>query len=403
MQRLRGVRQLGTAYLVYPGAVHTRFEHSLGTAWLSRRLMAAVEEFQGTVLEPRQRLAVEAAALLHDLTHIPFGHTLEDERRVFPRHDVPERVRAQLPKGELGKALKKLDLLEPVLALLTGEAEPFACELVSGTVGADLLDYLARDAYFCGLSQRYDERIFRSFRVDGRGLYLDAQKSGLIRQDVLSEVVHLLRLRYFLSERVYFHHTKVASGAMICRAVEAALEDGLTLADLTRLTDERMLALLEMRFPHPVVQLVLDHLASRRIYKRVYVLTRRIGEERVKSFVDRFHFSAAQRRQAEDALTGKLKLRAGELIVYCPALKMQLKEAELRVQVGEGAPRPLRDLKLADIEVLRQKHPDLWKFYVFLAPGRKEKAARVAAACEEYFQEANHLPALQSGQMYLGL
>lgn len=404
MQRLRGVRQLGTAYLVYPGAMHTRFEHSLGTAWLCRRLLEAVEEFQGPLLEGQDRLAVEAAALLHDLTHIPFGHTLEDERRVFPRHDVPERIRAQLPKGELGKALKRLGLLDSVLKILTGDAEPFWCELVSGTVGADLLDYLARDAYFCGLSQRYDERIFRSFRVDRHGLFLDAQKGGLIRQDVLSEVVHLLRLRYFLSERVYFHHTKVSSGAMVCRAVEAAVETGLTLDELSRLTDERLLALLEMRYAEQkVVRGLLDHLASRRLYKRVYVLTRRVGEERVKEFVDRFHFSSEKRREAEDFLTARARLGPGELIVYCPALKMQLKEAELRVQVGEGRPRPLRDLRLADIEVLRQKHPDLWKFYVFLAPGRRDKAPRVASACEDYFGEANHLPALQSGQLYLGL
>ncbi len=400
MQRLRGVRQLGTAYLVYPGAVHTRFEHSLGTAWLVKRLLQSVEEFQGPVLAGQDRLAVEAAALLHDLTHIPFGHTLEDERRVFPRHDVPERVKALLPKGELGKVLRKLKLLDPVLAILTGQAEPFACELVSGTVGADLLDYLSRDAYFCGLSQRYDERIFRSFRVDKQGLYLDAQKSGLIRQDVLSEVVHLLRLRYFLSERVYFHHTKVASGAMICRAVEAS---GVTLEQLTKLTDERLLALLEMSYPDKIVQNLLDHLASRRLYKRVYVLTRRIGEPRVKEFVERYHFSAALRGEAEDFLITRLKLQPGELIVYCPAMKMQLKEAELRVQVGEGAPRPLKELKLADIEVLREKHPDLWKFYVFLAPERRDKAAKVALACEDYFGEQNHLPALQSGQMYLGL
>lgn len=404
VQRLRGVRQLGTAHLVYPGAVHTRFEHSLGTAWLCRRLLQAVEESQGPILAPHQRLAVEAAALLHDLTHIPFGHTLEDERRVFPRHDTPERIRAQLPRGELGKALKKLDLLEPVREILVGQAEPFLCELVSGTVGADLLDYLARDAYFCGLTQRYDERIFRSFRVDERGLYLDAQKSGLIRQDVLSEVVHLLRLRYFLSERVYFHHTKVASGAMICRAVEAAVGEGLTLDELSRLTDERLLALLEARYASlPEVARLLAHLASRRLYKRVYVLTRRIGEERVRWFVDQYHFLASARRAAEEHLSRKLRLAPGELIVYCPALKMQLKEAELRVQVGEGNPRPLSDLKLSDIEVLREKHPDLWKFYVFLAPDKKDRASRVAAACEEHFQQANHLPALQSGQMYLGL
>ncbi|MEW6279976.1 MAG: HD domain-containing protein, partial [Candidatus Eremiobacterota bacterium] len=404
MQRLRGVRQLGTAYLVYPGAVHTRFEHSLGTAWLCRRLIESIEEFQGPILVGAQRLAVEAAALLHDLTHIPFGHTLEDERRVFPRHDTPERIRRNLPRGELGRALRKLGMLDDVMGLLTGQAEPFACELVSGTICADLLDYLARDAYFCGLSQRYDQRIFRSFRVDASGLYLDAQKSGLIRQDVLSEVVHLLRLRYFLSERVYFHHTKVASGAMICRAVEAAVESGLTLDDLARLTDERLLGLLELRYSGvPVVQRMLEHLASRRLYKRVYVLTRRIGPDRVEQFVDRYHRSAALRREAEEALERRLRLSPGEVIVYCPEPRMQLKEAQVRVKVGESEPRPMADLRMPDIEVLREKHPDLWRFYVFMAPGRMGRAEEVSRACERHFQEPNHLPALQSGQMYLGL
>src|SRR5215471_12079141 len=84
-QRLRGIKQLGTAYLVFPSAVHTRFEHSLGTSWMAHRILQSVQR-NGHV-PADDETTIRVASLLHDITHIPFGHTLEDERRVLPRHD----------------------------------------------------------------------------------------------------------------------------------------------------------------------------------------------------------------------------------------------------------------------------------------------------------------------------
>src|SRR6476659_1280325 len=69
-QRLRGIRQLGTAYLVFPSAVHTRFEHSLGTAWMAHRTLQAVQK--SCTVSPEDEALIRAAALLHDITHIPF-------------------------------------------------------------------------------------------------------------------------------------------------------------------------------------------------------------------------------------------------------------------------------------------------------------------------------------------
>src|SRR5260221_10811721 len=86
MQRLRGIKQLGTASLVYPGCAHTRFDHSLGANALAKRIVAAIRE-SGTAIEPDLAQLIGVTALLHDVTHVPFGHTLEDERRLFPRHD----------------------------------------------------------------------------------------------------------------------------------------------------------------------------------------------------------------------------------------------------------------------------------------------------------------------------
>ena len=81
-QRLRGIKQLGTAYLVYPSAMHTRFEHSVGTAWMAHRLVEAIRRHVS--VSDAEEGVIRAAALLHDITHIPFGHTLSPSTRSFP-------------------------------------------------------------------------------------------------------------------------------------------------------------------------------------------------------------------------------------------------------------------------------------------------------------------------------
>ena len=94
-QRLRGVKQLGTAYLVFPGAMHSRFEHSVGTMHMTDRLTTAVNrngqlaptEFRS--VDDEERRVLRFAALLHDVTHIPFGHNFEDQTGLLERHDTP--------------------------------------------------------------------------------------------------------------------------------------------------------------------------------------------------------------------------------------------------------------------------------------------------------------------------
>src|SRR5262245_26485383 len=113
MQRLRGVRQLGTAYLVYPGAQHTRFEHSLGTVHLTSRFVQAVN--RNRELKPERLLGIapdeerilRAAALVHDITHIPSGHNSEDVRGILERHDTAERYLQALAEDGDAAATKR--------------------------------------------------------------------------------------------------------------------------------------------------------------------------------------------------------------------------------------------------------------------------------------------------------
>ena len=120
VQRLRYVRQVGHAFLVYPGATHTRFEHALGAYHLTRRALASLEERGELDLVPEgDYLAVRLAALLHDIGHYPFSHALEEAG--FPSH---ERLGvAKLCRGELGESLQEIGgsaFAEQLGALITG-------------------------------------------------------------------------------------------------------------------------------------------------------------------------------------------------------------------------------------------------------------------------------------------
>ena len=383
-QRLRGIKQLGTACLVFPSATHTRFEHSLGTAWMARRLIAAIGRRRA--VSEDEEIRIRCAALLHDVTHIPFGHTLEDERRVLPRHDQDtERLRYFLRESSIAEVLSRHGLEDGVAAILS-ESGTLESDIVGGAVSADLLDYLRRDNYFCGLSQHYDERVFQSFEaLDGR-LILRLEKHGRLRRDALSEVVHLLRIRYTLTERVYFHHTKLASGAMISKAVELALQAGLDAARLRHLGDESLFWTLREGFGAiPPIAHVLDCLERRRLYKPAYLLMVDIGSAAQASLEERFHFDPAGRSRAESEIARAAGIEAHHVIVYCPAVGMSLPEADVSVRLDADGVRPLSGANNAEIRVLKEKHRALWKFLVLADRSVAERHDAVRRAGEGYF------------------
>src|SRR5206468_2523097 len=194
--------------------------------------------------------------------------------RVLPRHDKDEeRVDYFLRQSAAGRILKREGIQEQVIGIIRGD-ETYRSDIVGGAISADLLDYLRRDTYFCGLSQYYDERVFESFIIENGRLVMNLEKQGRLRQDALSELVNLLRIRYTLSERVYYHHTKVSSGAMISKAVELALREGLTIEELCMLRDETLIwTLRELYMRNSTVVHLLNRLDSRRLYRACYVLT----------------------------------------------------------------------------------------------------------------------------------
>src|SRR3569833_1142687 len=132
-QRLRYVRQLGLAFLVYPGATHSRFEHALGTFHLARRTLNQFEEQDDFSAVGRDECTlVRAAALLHDVGHYPFSHALEE---IGAMHHE-EVARSLITTGELGEALRRelgAQAPERIMALVRGESDSPLQLLISGS------------------------------------------------------------------------------------------------------------------------------------------------------------------------------------------------------------------------------------------------------------------------------
>src|SRR5208337_1999912 len=143
IQRLRYIDQ--TEFLIYPSAMHTRFEHSLGTCFLANK----ISERLG--LNDQERKSVALAALLHDIGHAPFGHALRKNNLVTIEN--MEEVCLRNILANLDGLIRRAGLnSDEIFSIITGKHEnSMLNEIISGQLGADRLDYLLRDAYYAGL------------------------------------------------------------------------------------------------------------------------------------------------------------------------------------------------------------------------------------------------------------
>jgi len=238
-QRLKRIKQLSMVHLVYPGAEHSRFTHSLGVMHLAGKT-AKVLRRQDLVTEDEAQ-EVRLAALLHDVGHGPFSHTFEDllwSVRGMTHEDVTTWL---IEEGELTEVIEDGGY-EPsrIAAMALGRyrgEKSFMGEIIAGPYCSDILDYLIRDAYFCGVEYgRIDTfRIIDSLSVcDGR-LAVSVGSLYALEAFVIA--------RYEMFKAVYFHRTARAAGLMISEAMQLADEElGFTSfknpEDYLQLTDE---------------------------------------------------------------------------------------------------------------------------------------------------------------------
>ncbi len=233
-QRLRGVRQLAFANLVYPGALHTRFEHTLGVFHVTS-LMAKVCK-----LDDEHTRLVRLAALLHDLGHGPFSHVSEGALEIFAdRPKITRRLNPNKPEKihelvtqdllrtnpHLIHVLGKRTLEQVELLLAQGYDEPVLRSIISGPLDADKQDYLQRDTYFCGvkygvfdLQQLHRELEVVEDPVDGRKLLM-------VSADGVHALEQFVLAKYYLTAQVYSHRVRLITDQMVVRAITLGIEE----------------------------------------------------------------------------------------------------------------------------------------------------------------------------------
>jgi len=231
MQRLRFIKQLGTANLVYPGANHTRFEHSLGTYHLAKSF--------ADVLHMENKDEFMAAALMHDAGHGPFSH-ISDSVAEKRGHSHVERTCSMIEQSELRDTIDDIGFdHKRIVDLIRGKGQ-YGC-LLSGSLDVDRLDYLMRDSYYTGANFGYIDvgRLLTGTQV--------VDNTVVVNENCIPTVESVLVFRTLMYSTVYYHHTVRIAGVMLERAIEKEMENGLGLNELTKMDDLSLVAFLRNR------------------------------------------------------------------------------------------------------------------------------------------------------------
>lgn len=198
-QRLRRIRQLGTSYFTFHGAEHSRFSHSLGVYEITRRIISQFERNGYADWPEEEGLLALCAALLHDVGHGPFSHSIEEAFGMF-HEDWTCRI--ILEDTEIHRVLARIDpgFPEKVASVIRKSyASPIVVNLVSGPLDADRMDYLLRDAYFTGVN-------YGTFDLDRILRLLRPHKDRIVvKESGMHAVEHYLLSRYEMYWQVYFH------------------------------------------------------------------------------------------------------------------------------------------------------------------------------------------------------
>ena len=237
-QRLRRIKQLSGAHLTYPGAQHTRFEHSLGVLHIAS--MAASSLNSKGLMSTDNIQNIRFAALLHDIGHGPFSHLFEEvlQRKKQSHEEIGKQI---ILKSEIGDIISKSGYDKKLIHnLAVGQSRmQYLNEIVSGALSADMMDYLLRDGYFTGAEHaKIDHhRLTHSLDVYKNKLALDS--SALVNFETM------MISRFQMFKAVYFHKTVRAGEVMLLEAMSLAGNElglsSLKMDEYVKLTDEVVL------------------------------------------------------------------------------------------------------------------------------------------------------------------
>lgn len=281
LQRLRRVKQLGFISLIYPGANHSRFEHSIGTMHLASKLADQLE------LSKEDKDLVRIAGLLHDAGHGPFSHVSEAVLGV--NHE--EITAFVIEKTSIhDKLSEKFDTKE-IIDIINGEGK--LGPIISGDLDMDRMDYLIRDSHYTGVAYGVidTERIISNLKLE-RELILDIKG--------VQAAESALTARYLMYPSVYQHHTTRIINAMFRRCLRDLInQDNLNPKDMYKYDDSDMISM--CRHSEGLSREMMEKIDNRNLLKRAKVLPANLFEEPEKIFkIEKEDLLKAEEEISED-------------------------------------------------------------------------------------------------------
>ncbi len=350
VQRLRRIRQLGFSNLVYPGANHTRFEHSLGVYHLAKYLVKQVKE--------QQQNELLAAALLHDIGHGPFSHATEGLISHYTRKSH-EDVEDILRNGEISDILKEYSLSpSAIVNHIQGKTHPG--QIIHSEIDVDRMDYLVRDAHYTGVAFGLIDhiRLIHELKFNENKLVLN--------MGGLQAAESLLVSRFLMHPTVYFHHVSRIAESMCRHAAGYMIDCGLDPGLLRRMDDCTFIN--EMKNTGDYASEIAERLERRQLFKRA--LYADIGSVNID--ITRIRRNV---KRIENEIADMAGVESGYVLVDIPE-KPEIAEMKAKVTLNG---RMLSLDKVSKIVASLQKAQlDNWRLGVFTPSEFREKIATIA-------------------------
>jgi HD superfamily phosphohydrolase len=354
MQRLRWIKQLGLANLVYPGANHTRFEHSLGVY----HLVGVLSDQLG--LDEEDRLKVSAAALLHDIGHGPLSHATEAALLAYIRREH-ESLGDLLQKGVLRDVLEEYGLrAQEIQSMIRGESK--LGQIVSSEIDADRMDYLIRDSHYTGVAYGVIDhlRLIKMMKIHMGDLAVEA--GGI------QAATSLLISRLLMHPAVYYHHVCRISECMTASGIHQMIEDGIDAARIKSMNDIELFSCMASHKGYAAE--MVSRISSRRLFKRAVYIGPESLEPNSKSW-------GSEQRMAQE-IADQAGVNPTYVLVDNPPLP-DSEEGDFPVLI-DGETKTLRDVSPL-VGILEQANRANWRFGVYCREEDRERVARAARKC----------------------
>lgn len=360
LQRMNGIKQLGLGYLVFPGANHTRLEHSIGVSYMAGEMATHLN------LEPHEITLVKVAGLLHDIGHSPFSHTLEYILHEKLGKDHME-ITADIIRGKIDVIDEEIDGRERIYEIISNEGfspekiadiilgknviseseyeqflptdstkslfdggKSYITQIINGYLDSDQLDYLLRDSHYTGVAHGIIDihRILNTIRIYNGRLVVD--KKGV------NALEGLLVARALMYSSVYFHKTARIAEVMLSKAVECLDLDNWL--DIYRMADADLLSLLISAGGYP--KEIAIRIKYRRLFKKALVVKTETVEENEELIENLKELDDLKvRRKIERNIANAVGIDEGYVLIDIPEKIASLSEPRLgktRIPILDG-------------------------------------------------------------------